>query len=71
MTGNKDEEYFSDSSEEEEEEEEKKEYLDADDLTVHIKRKRSDYEERIESIKVSIRSSKYCVYLYNNLSLNF
>jgi len=51
MTGNKDEVYFSDSSEEEDEEE-NKEYLDADDLTVHIKRKRSDYEERIESIKV-------------------
>ena len=53
MTGNKDEEYFSDSSSEEEEE--TKEYLDADDLTVHIKRKRSDYEERIESIKVNIK----------------
>jgi len=50
MTGNKDEEYISDSSEEEEDEE--KEYLNADDLTVHIKRKKSDYAERIESIKV-------------------
>lgn len=49
MTGNKDEEFLSDSSDEEEEE--TKEYLDADDLTVHIKRKRSDYEERMESIK--------------------
>jgi len=49
MTGNKDEDYISDSSEEDEDEE--KEYLDADDLTVHIKRKKSDYAERIESIK--------------------
>lgn len=57
MTGNKDEEFFSDSSEEDDEDE-NKEYLEADDLTVHIKRKRSDYEERMESIKVYINRNK-------------